>query len=178
MLAGLHSLDEAWIYSRIFDDRLEARFESGEWTGDEFMTACEASLGVQLDRARFPAVWSDIFSADTEMALLVDELRQVNDLCLVSNTNVWHYAYVKQHFPVVSAFEHCVLSYEVRCLKPDKHLFKMAKEFANGSVTPVYIDDLVDNVRAAAAVGFHAIHFRDAPSLRRDLAACGVGLPT
>ena len=39
----------------------------------------------------------------------------------------------------------------------------------------VFIDDNRDNVVGAEAVGMAAIHFTDAPALRRELA--GLGLP-
>lgn len=174
VLAAHHGIDAAWIFARIFGDGLEDRFESGECSGDDFFAGCERALGLRLDRTTFPDIWSDIFEANDDMERLVAELSTRACLCLVSNTNQWHFDYVTQHFPVVAAFETRVLSFEVGYLKPDPRVFSLVREFGRGNDALIYIDDLTPNVRAAEEAGFHGILFRGAADLRRQLVDLGI----
>lgn len=173
-LAACHGVDAAWIFERIFGDGLETRFESGEWNADEFMSACERALGLGLDRATFPDLWSDIFEANEEMERLVAEIRPRTRLCLVSNTNPWHFAHAMRRFAVLAAFENRVLSFEVGCLKPDPRVFRRIRAFVGDDDLPIYVDDLAPNVRGAEEAGFRGVLFRGAADLRRQLDGLGL----
>jgi FMN phosphatase YigB (HAD superfamily) len=173
-LARLSGLSVSRIYESIFDGGLEQRFEAGELSGTQFLAACELALGVRLDAGTFPEIWSDIFEVDPGMERLLMELRSRVDLCLVSNTNPWHYAYASDRFAVVSVFPKRVLSYEIGCLKPDARVFAEVRKLVANDPHPIFIDDLMPNVEAAAASGFRAIHFGSEDALRRELAGLGV----
>ena len=60
-------------------------------------------------------------------------------------------------------------------IKPDPAIFKLLmSRFGIEANRSVFIDDTLKNVEAAAQLGYHAIQFRNALQLRRDLASLGV----
>ena len=73
-------------------------------------------------------------------------------------------------------FRDVVVSGDEKLVKPDAAIYRLALErFGLEPHEAVFIDDNRDNVAGAEAVGMAAIHFTDAPALRRELA--GLGLP-
>lgn len=55
--------------------------------------------------------------------------------------------------------------------KPDPAIFRLARDrFGLEAGEGIFIDDVEANARAAAATGFVGHHFRDAPTLRAELA--------
>jgi len=59
--------------------------------------------------------------------------------------------------------------------KPARRIYELALAMAQADPAgSVFIDDREQNLAPARALGMHAIHFRDAAALRRDLAALGV----
>jgi 2-haloacid dehalogenase len=78
-------------------------------------------------------------------------------------------------FGFIDRFRDVVVSGAVRLMKPDPAIFRLALDrFGLRAAAAVFIDDNPPNVEAARALGLHALHFRDAPTLRRDLAALGL----
>jgi HAD superfamily hydrolase (TIGR01509 family) len=110
------------------------------------------------------------------MEKLVEELTGNADLCLISNTNCWHYNSVLRKFPFVARFPRRLLSYEMHTIKPDPEVFRLALRWVQSGQTNIYIDDIEENVKSAAAVGFNAIHFSGIAPLRESLRRLGVKL--
>ena len=155
------------IYERLFNSGIEGAFETGELDEKQFLATCSNALGVKLSVDWFRPAWCDIFRTDTRMEELVAELRGRVDLCLVSNTNPWHFDYVQQRFGVLQYFDHCVLSYLVGSMKPSKAMYEQAISVVAGPRVRLFIDDLEENVKAARSHGFEGIVFRGAEFLAR-----------
>lgn len=78
-------------------------------------------------------------------------------------------------FSFLNEFDGILVSGEEKLAKPDPTIFKRLLERFN-LIAPdcVFIDDNLDNVAAAAELGFETVLFKDAPSLRRELVERGV----
>ena len=61
-------------------------------------------------------------------------------------------------------------------MKPDPQIFRLALRWAQNGQTKIFIDDIEENVKSAAAVGFNAIHFTGIVPLRESLLRLGVKL--
>ena len=73
-------------------------------------------------------------------------------------------------YEVLHWFDGIVVSGEVRAIKPDPRIFEvMAQRLAVDPADAVFIDDSRANVAAAAALGYHAIHFPAPAALRAAL---------
>jgi 2-haloacid dehalogenase len=77
-------------------------------------------------------------------------------------------------FPFLESLDGVLVSSEVGIAKPDPEIFRMfCARFGVAPEESVFIDDVVQNVTAARALGFHGIVFTDAEELRNDLVRCG-----
>lgn len=78
-------------------------------------------------------------------------------------------------FAFLSEFDGVVVSGAEKLAKPDPAIFKrLLERFDLTAPDCVFIDDNLDNIAAAAELGFETVLFKDAPSLRRELLERGV----
>lgn len=106
-------------------------------------------------------------------------LRDVIDAGLsayaLSNWSAETFPHARERFAFLGWFDGIVLSGAEGVSKPDARLFQILVErYALEPASAVFVDDSRANVAAAAALGFTAIHFTDAASLRAELAGLGV----
>ena len=93
----------------------------------------------------------------------------------LSNWSAETFPIALKRFDFLQWFRGILLSGEVRLLKPDPEIFRLCLEtFSIDPTHVVYIDDLVPNVEAAAALGMHGIHFTDPAALHAELATLGL----
>jgi len=173
-LGAIYCLDPHYVYKRIFEGGIVPAFDMGDLSPSDFTLACSDVLKVNLNEKVLADAWSNIFSHDSEMEQLIEELGEFADLCLISNTNCWHYDSVLRNFPFVDNFPRKLLSYKIHKLKPDPEVFHLALRWAQSGQTNIFIDDIAENVQSAAAVGFNAIHFSGIVPLRESLRRLGV----
>ena len=173
-LGAIYSLDPQYVYERIFEGGIVQAFDLGNLSPSDFTQECSDALNVNLNEDELVDAWSNIFSHDPEMEKLIEELADNADLCLISNTNCWHYNLVLRDFPFVENFPRKLLSYKIHKMKPDPEVFRLALRWAQSGQTNIFIDDIEENVKSAAAVGFSAIHFSGIVPLRESLRRLGV----
>ena len=175
-LGSTYSLDPHYIYECIFKCGIAQAFDLGNLSPSDFTQECSNVLNVNLNEKELVDAWSDIFSPDPAMEKLVEELADHADLCLISNTNYWHYNLILRDFPFVENFPRRLLSYKIHKMKPDPEVFRLALSWAQCGQTNIFIDDIEENVKSAASVGFSAIHFSGIMPLRESLRRLGVKL--
>jgi len=175
-IGAIHSLDPLYVYERIFECGIAQAFDLGNISPSDFTQECSDALNVNLNEHDLVDAWSDIFTPDPAMEKLVKELADNADLCLISNTNCWHYNLIQRDFPFVEYFPRRLLSYQIHKMKPDPEVFRLALRWAQSGQTNIFIDDIEENVMSAASVGFSAIHFSGIMPLRESLQCLGVKL--
>ncbi len=168
-LADQYDLDAHEIYDTIFTSGLARKFEEGKITGMQFYKKCLELLKLQIDYNECRNLWSDIFTENKEVSNIVLSLKKKHELILLSNTNEWHMAYVRDKFDIINKFDKYILSYEVGYLKPHPKIYEIAKTVAFHKDNIIYIDDIAEYVEAANKLAITAIHFTDAQKLKRDL---------
>lgn len=71
-----------------------------------------------------------------------------------------------QHSALFSQFDHVTLSYEIRSAKPESKIYRSClANLALKSGDALFLDDKVTNIRAAQAVGLHAITYKNRAEL-------------
>ena len=144
----------------------------GRLTPQEFHRSLCAKTNIDLPFDRFIDIWNGLLSADEEMASFVAGLGPDHRLVLASNTDATHFAYSREHFSVMQAFDQFFLSYEMGLLKPDPAYFHhVLYELWASPANCIFIDDRPDNVRAARNVGINGLVFESIEKLKSDLAA-------
>jgi 2-haloacid dehalogenase len=108
-------------------------------------------------------------------ALMADLKAAGLRLFALSNWHCETFSRIRFRFQELGLFEKIVLSGEHGRAKPDPALYRIALgTYGIESEHLVFVDDSPGNVEAAAKVGLPSLLFRDAETLRRDLAGLGV----
>lgn len=105
-----------------------------------------------------------------ETQLLIKELasRKFRLFCL-SNMSLEFYDYLKGR-DVFQCFEGQIISVLEKTIKPEKKIFEILLErYGLDARESVFIDDLEQNIQAAAELGFHTVHFADKKKGMRQL---------
>jgi len=163
------------IFRRLMGGELDHSFERGKITPQEFYEHVTQELGMEISYDRFVTIWSDIFSENERVSVLVRRLRKQYPVALISNTNVLHFEFVYRNFPIVKEVGEFILSYEVGCRKPDPKIYQSALDrFGTTPQGTLYVDDLEKFIEAAHKLGLHGIHFKGADLLEKELVRLGL----
>jgi putative hydrolase of the HAD superfamily len=74
--------------------------------------------------------------------------------------------------PITDAFDVLVISAEERIAKPDPRLYHLALErLAVKPAEAIFLDDFIENIDAANALGMIGIHFQSSAQAQRDIRA-------
>jgi len=175
-LEGLCPHPAAEIPRRLAGTGLVERFETGLVEPHDFVTQMASVLELRVDYQRFCQIWGSIFAdtlvPDSMLAALHARYRMV----LLSNTNAIHFEFIRARYAtLLRHFDACVLSYEVKSMKPHAGIYHAAIEKAGCPAAECfYTDDIAEYVAGARALGIDAVQFQNAAQLERDLLARGI----
>jgi HAD superfamily hydrolase (TIGR01509 family) len=152
------------------------RYECGELQTAEFFEAICQSTGFKAGFDVFTQAFTEIFTPIPEMIELHQQLRAARlPSILLSNTNDLQFQYIRKAFPFVTSFDHHVLSYEHHAMKPDAALYRVAESIASRTGPElVFLDDRLDNVEAAIALGWQAFVHQDPAQSRQRFVELGL----
>lgn len=169
---------ETLLFKSPYD--LENRFEVGELNGDEFhKSLCEVT-SCEVEKGELMLAVADIFWLNTSIVHLLAQLRGVNfPMGILSNTCEAHWEFAKANFAAIRLFDHRVLSYEEKSMKPDGKIYQSAIEMANrlagcAAEEIFFVDDKQENVDAARNAGMQAELYESVRTLASQLSAAGV----
>jgi glucose-1-phosphatase len=118
------------------------------------------------------AVWADFFDGPvTGAEELLDAVREKYRVAFLSNSNEVHAEMIPRRFATLfRKDDRFVFSYRFKVAKPDPEMFRRALEII-GTLPRhvVFVDDLIENVLAARAVGIRSFQFVDTEALTRQL---------
>jgi putative hydrolase of the HAD superfamily len=150
-------------------------FDRGGLTPRQFYERVVGLLGARIGFDEFVAAYVDVFSRNEPVLDLCKGLKGRYRLILLSNTDPLRFGFVRERFPDIFFFDDYVLSYEVRALKPDPKIYREAlKRAAAGASACLFIDDLEENVMAAAALGLNTVLYKPDTDLAAELRALGI----
>jgi FMN phosphatase YigB (HAD superfamily) len=151
-------------------------YERGALTTDEFYAALVQHAGLQTTFTNFATRFGDIFSPIEPMINLLDHLQAAGRATAVlSNTNELAIQHIHTHFPFFDRFNHHVLSFEHRAMKPDPALYRALEKIAG--VPPghiLFLDDRPENVESAQNLGWQAFVHDDPENTRAHFARLGL----
>ena len=77
---------------------------------------------------------------------------------------------IEKNYPVFALLDGKIVSGDVRLLKPDAAIFNcLLDRYGLKAEESVFIDDMLSNVEGARSAGLAGLHFKGAPTLRKDL---------
>jgi len=151
--------------------------ERGAVTFTEFHEFLCDHAGYRGSLRDFRGVWADFFDGVMPgMEDVLDQVRERYRVAFLSNSNEVHAEVIPRQFGALfRKDDRFIFSHRFKSAKPDPELFQRALEVigAQPQQTAV-VDDLLENVLSARALGMHAFQFSDSATLRRELAAEGL----
>jgi FMN phosphatase YigB (HAD superfamily) len=153
-------------------------YETGLISSRQFHQRVCALTRVSMPEEEFARAYCDIFSPIESTYTLVRALHGRYRLGLLSNTSEWHFERGIRPVPVFPLFETVTLSFEVRSMKPDRPIYDDAlRKLGLPASACAYVDDLPENIAAAAALGMRAVLFTTPGDVVAGLRQAGVDLP-
>jgi HAD superfamily hydrolase (TIGR01509 family) len=133
------------------------------------------SHGLRLSVDEFDALWREPYSESMDgMDAVLRALGRNHRLVLLSNVDQYYWTTVRQLHPELVHFDAVLLSCELGLAKPDSRVFARAAETAGVDPSECYfVDDKLENVKAAQASGFGAHLFESVSGLRSALRGAG-----
>jgi glucose-1-phosphatase len=164
------------VRRRLRETGLVLPFEEGKVAPGEFVRRVTEALDLQVSYERFCEMWSSIFLPETLIPeAMVASLHDRYRVLLLSNTNVIHFEMIRDRYPIMRHFDHCVLSYEVGAMKPAPEIYREAVARAGCSPGEIFFtDDIAVNVEGARAHGIDAVQFHSLPQLEEDMCSRGI----
>lgn len=144
------------------------------WDFYEFMSS---RAGYRGDIHRFREIWSDFFDGTIPgIEEVLQRVRARYRVAFLSNSNEVHAEVIPRKFAgLFQKDDRFIFSYRFRVAKPDPEMFHRALEVVGAlPAQTVLVDDLIENVIGARAIGMRAYQFRDSATLLRDLTADGL----
>ncbi|MFM9444443.1 HAD family hydrolase [Streptomyces acidiscabies] len=145
----------------------------GHITSQEWVSVIAEKLTGMVDD---PTAWAlglalleSPFRADDAVVTLLRRARVHVPLVLVTNATLELEADLAE-MKLTDLADHVVSSARVGLAKPDPRIYRLATELAG--VPPercLFVDDTLENVEAAQALGMPTVHFREAADLERAL---------
>jgi 2-haloacid dehalogenase len=149
--------------------------------GKPFAVAVAERQRMYPEHAALIALWKDgweqmLRDAIPETVQILAELKARGQrLFALTNWSTETFPLAQARFAFLRWFEDIVVSGEVKLVKPDARIFRLALERNRlRADTTLFVDDALHNVEGARAVGLPAIHFRSPQALRADLAKRGL----
>jgi len=179
------------LYRRYFDqpqhiDHFLAEINFAAWNAEQdrgrpFAEAVEDLSGKfpqysHLIRAYYEHFEDSIVGPIHGTVDLLRDLKRVGyPLYALSNWSAETYPRVRPQYDFFDLFDEIILSGEVKLLKPDPAIFKLALQKINRTAHEcLLIDDTEANIESAKMLGLHTIHFKSAEQLRTELHLLGL----
>jgi epoxide hydrolase-like predicted phosphatase len=164
---------DAWDFENfVFNGESGRQAQLGQKTVETHWSGLGQHFG--LTRTELAEMRRDFFAGDALDEALIGYVQRLGEagyrLGLLSNfvddaRPLW-----TATFPLLHYFEGVIISSEVGLMKPDPRIYHLA--LASVEARPdeaLFVDDFIENVRGAAAVGLQALHFTDPEEAQQRL---------
>lgn len=153
-------------------------FDRGELSPREFYDKVRQILSANISQGEFFQMYNEIFTLKQDVIKTYKDLKGKYRLLILSNTDPERFGFIKKAFPDILAFDDFVLSYEHGYIKPQIEIYMIALKKAQAQPSEcVFIDDIEENISAAASLGLNTIHFKPETDLRSELKHLNINIP-
>ncbi len=154
------------IEKKINEEQIFKRYESGQFSDEEFREVIRQTLGFPLSDIEIDTAWNAILlDIPIERLEVINKIRQKYPVYLLSNTNNIHIQasnnYLKKVYGINNldqVFDKLFLSYEMFLWKPDPEIYHSVLRQINLLPEEVlFLDDNFANIESAKALGIQTI---------------------
>jgi glucose-1-phosphatase len=172
-LAEKMGLTRRALEKLVFASETSRLAEAGKIPEEKHHQYVTDKLGIPFDQ------WSDFilefFLGDRindDLLKYMGSLKPNYRLGLLSNAWLSARDFVTDHYQLLDVFDQTIFSAEVSMRKPEPDIYLLAlAEMDTASSQAVFIDDVVENVEAARAVGMRAVQYRTTQQVIQDLSS-------
>lgn len=166
-----------WIEAVRTNGGIMREFDLGRITPHQFYQQTRDKLGLRLSYNEFVQVYCGIFSLNLSVVNWVKMLASKVTLSIVSNTDPLHFEYILHTFEMMSLFEKPTTSFQVGIMKPEPDIYRHAmNKIGVSPEESIFIDDRIENVEGAQAVGMYGIIYNDRTDLGKEFFRFGLKL--
>jgi FMN phosphatase YigB (HAD superfamily) len=166
-LGKRNGLSHLQVLQALESDSRWPDWQEGRMTPRDWHAHLSKKLNFSYGFEEFCAIWNSVLVPETILPdILFERLATKCRLALLSNTDPIHVAHFEATYPFVRHFPVRVYSCRVGSSKPSPAIYHHAlREVAALTDEAMFIDDLQENVLAAASLGINAFHFTSADEL-------------
>jgi putative hydrolase of the HAD superfamily len=160
------------LEDRVFNREASLRGQRGELGEDEAwrQIAIDLQLDGRMDVNEFRQRFFSGDFIDEDWVALIRGLRPAIKTGLISNAWDNLRRLLIEDFRIADAFDTLVISAEEGVMKPDPRIYHTAlRRLGVTAGESIFVDDVLDNVRGAEAVGMRGVHFRSPEQARREI---------
>ncbi len=150
-----------------------AKFECGRVSEEECYQGIASQLGVEVhDLASSLAASRETLRFNLELFSFIDDVKKRYGLAVyaMSNISAPDFAYIRSKDAPWGVFDEIYTSCQMQERKPDMSFYQ--KVLSHGSIDPtrtIFVDDKLDNVISARALGMKGVVFQDTEQALRSL---------
>lgn len=175
-----------YLYSKIFDDpqamedflnnvcthEWNFRQDAGYCWDKAIAEKATAFPHLAEEIKAYRARWPEMVGGGVQGS--VEVLKALKDagwpLYAITNYHQDTFALSQQLWPFLTLFDGVVVSGEEKICKPDRRIYEILLErYGLEAASCIFIDDRLENIEAAQAIGMTGIHFRNPQQMRQDL---------
>jgi epoxide hydrolase-like predicted phosphatase len=113
---------------------------------------------------------------DEELMAFIRGVRPGLKTGLISNAWDGLREVLHMRVPIADAFDVLVISAEEKIAKPDPRIYHIALErLGVQAAEAIFLDDFIENIHAANALGLMGVHFQSSAQAQRDIRALLAG---
>ena len=163
------------VEARVFSSDLSRKAMCGEISENELWLTLER----ELDLPRFGMTGlefqNEFFAEDfldEELMAFIRSARPSLKTGLISNAWDGLREVLHTRVPIADAFDVLVISAEEKIAKPDPRIYQLALERLGVQADEaIFLDDFIENIHAANALGLIGVHFQSSAQAQRDIRA-------
>jgi HAD superfamily hydrolase (TIGR01509 family) len=151
-------------------------YRLGRLSGEEFWRRARAEWHIEASAAELAAIWCSSYQPIMGTVELVKKLRGLgHELLFLSDNTAERVHYLNERYDFLGQFKEGVFSHVVGRVKPDPALYELVLARASHPATEcVYIDNKVELLEPARALGMSVIAFENPAQLELALQQLGL----
>jgi len=176
-------LEISQLSPEVFDEhywRYRLDYDRGTLTGHTYWPTIARDAGVSFSPQEIEAlIEQDVLLWATVDPIMLDWVVRIRDsgmkIAILSNMGEDLLAYMRENFGWLNNFHHLTWSCELNLIKPMAEIYEHTLErLGVRADEALFIDDRLENVEGARAVGIHSLLFRGVDRLQEDLQQQGL----
>lgn len=157
---SLSEKQKAGLLEWLHNSEASLRYELGQIDDIEFFKKIPEEYSEELTFQNFKHAWNNIFQPIECTIDILTRLTRNYELGALSNTNSLHIQYLENQYSFFDKFDKKYYSFELHLRKPDQAIYNtVLSEIGKNGSQVAFIDDKIENVKAAQQAGLHGLWY-------------------